>query len=335
MEAVTLVNWAFDGVLAVSLLLLAWQALASFDLFKACALFVIFGVFMAIAWVRLNAPDVGLAEATIGAGITGTLLMSALSRLSGPGVSVASGTGGGSSSDVTQRGNGNRPPGEPETLLGKYVPLLLVSALAIGLGYVVLSLPPQASGLHPEVAGRMESSGVEHPVTGVLLNFRGYDTLLELVVLLSALLGAWSLGGLRTANFERAPDSVLDILTRSLTPVSIVVAGYLLWVGTGAPGGAFQAGAVLGAASILLLLSGWQLPRRLAKAPFRIALVMGVVVFLAVAVLVMAGGRSLLEYPPANAGMLILVIEIFASVSIGATLVGFFLGADPADEQKQ
>ena len=40
----------------------------------------------------------------------------------------------------------------------------------------------------------METSGVRNPVTAVLLNFRGYDTLLEMGVLLVALLGVWSLG---------------------------------------------------------------------------------------------------------------------------------------------
>jgi energy-converting hydrogenase B subunit D len=81
MEALTLVNGAFDAALGAGLLLIAWRTLACSDLFKASVLFVAFGLFMAIAWVRLNAPDVGLAEATIGAGVTGTLLMSALSRL--------------------------------------------------------------------------------------------------------------------------------------------------------------------------------------------------------------------------------------------------------------
>ncbi len=39
----------------------------------------------------------------------------------------------------------------------------------------------------------MDRSGVTHPVTAVLLNFRGYDTLLEVAVLLIALVGTWSL----------------------------------------------------------------------------------------------------------------------------------------------
>ena len=81
MEAMTLLQWAFDGVLGFALLWLAWRALASPDLFKAIVLFITFGLLMALAWVRLDAPDVALAEAAIGAGLTGALLLTALARL--------------------------------------------------------------------------------------------------------------------------------------------------------------------------------------------------------------------------------------------------------------
>ncbi len=81
MEAVTLLQQAFDAVLGVALLWLAWQALASPELFRAIVLFIAFGLLMALAWVRLDAPDVALAEAAIGAGLTGALLLAALARL--------------------------------------------------------------------------------------------------------------------------------------------------------------------------------------------------------------------------------------------------------------
>lgn len=73
--------WIFDAVLGVTLLWLAWRALASPDLFKGIVLFISFGLLMALAWVRLDAPDVALAEAAIGAGLTGALLLVALSKL--------------------------------------------------------------------------------------------------------------------------------------------------------------------------------------------------------------------------------------------------------------
>ena len=81
MEEMTLLQWAFDGVLGFALLWLAWRALASPDLFKAIVLFIAFGLLMALSWARLDAPDVALAEAAIGAGLTGALLLTALARL--------------------------------------------------------------------------------------------------------------------------------------------------------------------------------------------------------------------------------------------------------------
>ena len=48
----------------------------------------------------------------------------------------------------------------------------LVSALACGLGYVVLSLPDQTIALAGMVEANLEASGVRNPVTAVLLNFR-------------------------------------------------------------------------------------------------------------------------------------------------------------------
>ncbi|WP_372736987.1 Na(+)/H(+) antiporter subunit B [Neptunomonas sp.] len=76
-----MLHWAFDSLLGLSLLWLAWRALTSPDLFKAIVLFISFGLLMSLAWIRLGAPDVALAEAAIGAGLTGALLLAALARL--------------------------------------------------------------------------------------------------------------------------------------------------------------------------------------------------------------------------------------------------------------
>ncbi|BDY07036.1 DUF4040 domain-containing protein [Ferrimonas sp. YFM] len=81
MEEVTALYWLLDGLLGTGLFCLAWQTLASSDLFKAAVLFINFGLLMALAWVRLNAVDIALAEAAIGAGLTGALLLAALARL--------------------------------------------------------------------------------------------------------------------------------------------------------------------------------------------------------------------------------------------------------------
>ncbi len=201
-------------------------------------------------------------------------------------------------------------------------------AVFLGLSAVLWSLPPQAPGLSEAVALNLKDSGVTNPVTAVLLNFRGYDTFLELAVLLLALTGVWSLAPAPVAR-EVEPGAVLAFLPRALAPFMILIAGYLLWVGAHAPGGAFQAGAVLAAAGVLLLLTGWRLPVALQGWPLRLGLVLGLSTFIAVGAGVMVGGGHLLEYPQALAGGLILIIEAASTLSIGLTLAGLFLGGRP------
>jgi len=72
---------AFDLLLALTLLWSAWRTLASPDLSRAVVMFIVFGLLMTLAWARLGAADIALAEAAIGAGLTGALLLDALGAL--------------------------------------------------------------------------------------------------------------------------------------------------------------------------------------------------------------------------------------------------------------
>ncbi|GJL77433.1 MAG: sodium:proton antiporter [Nitrospinaceae bacterium] len=320
MEAVTLLQWTFDILLGLGLLWLAWQALTSPDLFKGIVLFIAFGLLMALAWVRLDAPDIALAEAGIGAGLTGALLLAAFAKLR---------------TVKTNRDIAEHPEkGKLKNRSLQFWPAALLLVVAAGLGYAVLSLPPYATGLSSEVDANLNASGVSNPVTAVLLNFRGYDTMLEMFVLLLALLGVWSLEGSALTR-EALPGPVLNTLTRVLTPMLILVAAYLLWVGAHAPGGAFQAGSVLGAAGVLLLLSGWRLPSNLAAMPLRLTLVAGPAIFVAMVVLTMLIEGRLLEYPPEQAGILMLFLETAATLSIGVTLAALFLGGRPQNKNNK
>ncbi len=305
METLALLQWVLDALIGSGLLWLAWRALASPQLLRAVVWFVVFGLVMALAWVRLDAPDVALAEVAIGAGLTGALLLATLVRL--PALETAQGEA---------RQSGMRSPG---TGILRYLSVALLSLVAVGLVYSVLSFPAISEGLAPEVGANLEASGVSNPVTAVLLNFRAYDTLLEVHVLLLALLGAWSLGGL-PAPPATAPGPVLDTLARLLAP---------LLIGARAPGGAFQAGAVLGAASVLLLLAGWRPHPAFTRLPLRLVLVAGPGLFLLIALVTGLTGGSLLEFSPVRAGMLIFLLEAVATLSIGATLAALFFGERP------
>ncbi|MCR8913132.1 Na(+)/H(+) antiporter subunit B [Marinobacter panjinensis] len=76
-----MIEWLLDGLLVLALVVTAVAALWSRNLFRAVVVFIAFGVLMAVAWVRLQAPDIALAEAAIGAGLTGVLLLDAVSHL--------------------------------------------------------------------------------------------------------------------------------------------------------------------------------------------------------------------------------------------------------------
>ena len=197
--------------------------------------------------------------------------------------------------------------------------------LRIGLYLRAQSCRPER--LANEVLVNLQLIGASNPVTAVLLNFRAYDTLLELAVLLLAVLGVLALGPARPGYAASGP--VLLGLTRWLVPLLILVSAYLLWVGAHAPGGAFQAGALLAAAGVLLRLAGYPtggLPQGIV---LRSLSVVGVTVFLAVGLTLMLAGRPFLGYPVAWAGGLILAIETAATLGIAVTLIISFLCGEP------
>ncbi len=212
----------------------------------------------------------------------------------------------------------------------------LAAAVSALLVWVMLDLPPPSAELPALVAAHLPASGVAHPVTAVLLNFRGYDTLLEIGVLVLAVLGvlAVRLAAADTGGAQPAPaGAVLGALADLLVPIMMLVAGYLLWAGAHRPGGAFQAGAVLAAAGVLLRLAG-RLPALLPPHFWlRAGLLVGFAVFLAVALAASGAGAALLEYPAGYAGALILLIEASLMISIALILISLFVGAPAAAVQ--
>lgn len=299
-----------DVLLAGLVVLLGMVSTLTRDRRLAIVLFVVLGLVLTLLWARLYAPDVALAEAAIGAGVSGALLMSTL--------------------------HGRRKA--PDMLLFslpiQWLVAVAVMLLGVAIAWGLLSVLSADNGwrLGEQVYAHLPDSGVRNPVTAVLLNFRAYDTLLELAVLLVAVLGIRALG---KAQPVYVAEAALTDLAVWLVPVLIVMAGYVLWAGANAPGGAFQAGALLGGAGIVLVLSG----RRWGGLPssqswLHGGLVMGVGVFLLVGVGLAMWGEGFLHYPAGQAGIWILVIEVAATLAIGMTLVLAFMGGIPDQEEQ-
>ncbi len=176
-------------------------------------------------------------------------------------------------------------------------------------------------GLYDAVRTALPESRVGNPVTAVLLDYRGYDTLLELGVLLLAWLGAVA----TTERSETAEQIAAPPIARSmgrllLAPV-ILTSAYLLWAGADARGGAFQAGAIGAAAFVVLRLSGAMrrpLPGQFLLAP------LGLVVFLGAAFASLLLTGVFLAYPRAAVRELMLLIEIATAVSVTLILAALF-----------
>ncbi|HDZ56969.1 MAG TPA: DUF4040 domain-containing protein [Pseudomonas xinjiangensis] len=290
---------AFDLLLGTLLVTLAVAALHAPRLYTCVVLFIAFGLLLAITWARLGAPDLALAEAAIGAGLTGVLFLTALSH-SGPEPA---------------------PPTRPLQMLGA---ALLAGMLLSTLWLALWPLQHGASAVPDLVAQHLADSGADHPVTAVLLNFRAWDTLLELVVLLLALLGVRQLRPEPRALPPSWP--ILIAWMRFLAPLSVVMAGYLLWRGSHAPGGAFQAGALLAAGAIALRLSELLPPLRWEQPLMRGLVVVGVLVFLAVAIAGVWLGDGWLVYPREWNSALMILIEVAATLSIATSLTLLVVG---------
>ena len=296
---------ALDAVLCALILGVALATLAGRLVFRAVVFFITYGLFVAMAWARLGAHDVALAEAAIGAGLTGVLLLAAQGRL-------------------TRLRTQDQPAGR-----GQGAAALAGAGVALALGWAWFALPPPAA---PDLAEAMAQAGVGNPVTAVLLNFRAWDTLLESIVLLAALVGLWMLA--RDGDWHRPlgprhharPDGVLVSFGRVLPPVGLVFGVWLVWAGADATGGAFQGGTVLAAVALVTLMAGLFRPPRIAQGGWRLALVVGPGVFVlaGLAGAVLAGG--FLTLPPALAKPAILTIEAALTLSIAVTLALLVIG---------
>ena len=282
----------------------AWTIFAR-GAFAATVGYVVYGLLLSLVWIRLFAVDVALTEAAIGSGVTGVLLIGAAARLRGAETAAREGSLSG---------------------LPRVFTAGLCILVAVALAGVVLLFPDEGPSLAPQSMQHLPETGLGNPVTAVLIAYRAFDTMLEKVVLVLAVVGVWSLAADRywggapgEARAER-PEPTLAFLAQVLAPLGILVGVHIFWVGADEPGGAFQGGAILAAMWIIVMMA------RLTEAPstsafwLRLALIAGPIVFLIAGVggAIFAGG--FFAYPPGFAKPVILFIEAFMVLSIAVTL---------------
>jgi multicomponent Na+:H+ antiporter subunit B len=157
-------------MMAVTVLALILQR----NLYSVVVLAGIYSFLMATVLVALDAVDVAMTEASVGAGISTVLLLGALYLCGGE---------------------------EAKPMTRPWLPLAVTLVIVSALVYGTLGLPafsdPQAP-IHTHVVPRYlqqgpAETGVPNVVTAVLASYRGYDTLGETVVVFAAGIGVIAL----------------------------------------------------------------------------------------------------------------------------------------------
>lgn len=154
------------------------------NLFSVIVLSGVYSFLMATVLVALDAVDVAMTEAAVGAGISTVLLLGALHLC---------------------KSQEAKPAHKP------WLPLVVSVSTGALLVYGALELPdfgdPEAP-IHKNVVPRYLENEVEVPnvVTAVLASFRGYDTLGETTVVFTAGVGVIALLRRRKKNPEKKRD---------------------------------------------------------------------------------------------------------------------------------
>ncbi|MEP7138624.1 MAG: DUF4040 domain-containing protein [Caldimonas sp.] len=152
------------------------------NLFAVVVLASIYSFLMATVLVALDAVDVAMTEASVGAGISTVLFLGAIFLCQ------------------SEELRASRKP---------WMPLAVAASVGVVLVYGTLGLPEFSdtdAPIHQHVAPRylaksVEETGVPNVVTAVLASYRGYDTLGETTVVFTA--GAGVVALLRRRRKEK------------------------------------------------------------------------------------------------------------------------------------
>ena len=159
-------------------------------------------------------------------------------------------------------------------VFGRVYPLLAVILCIVMSAILILTvshLPRYGEETAPannEVAERyleqgMEETGAVNSVAGMIISYRGFDTLGEAHVLFTAVVAVMILlmeeSDARRRRAERREEALLDLsrdpivrqIVRFLVPTILLFGIYIMLNGHLSPGGGFSGGAIVGAALIL------------------------------------------------------------------------------------
>jgi multicomponent Na+:H+ antiporter subunit B len=315
----------FGLFLLTLLVITAIGIIRSEGLFSAVMLSGIFSLLMAANFFVLNAADVALTEAAVGAGVATVLLLGALAL-----------------TPTRER---------PARRRSRWLAIFTVVANVAVITYATFNVPllgdPMAP-VHQHVApwyldNTMEYVGIPNVVTAVLASFRGYDTLGEVFVILIAGIGVlFLLSAGRDQVLATRPEPRLDsglkhhlipqVVSRMLIPFIVLFGLYVQFHGEYSPGGGFQAGAIVAAGMILYsVIEGESAAMELLPPKVLMALAVGgSLLYGLVGVVCMLLGGAFLDYsvlaadPVVGQHIGIIAIELGVGLAVTGVLLSIY-----------
>jgi len=315
------------GVFLLTLLVLTAVAIVrTANLFAAVMLTGIFSLLMAANFFVLDAADVALTEAAVGAGITTVFFLGALALTAEHEQSIAA---------------------------GRWVSMGVVVVTTLILIYATFDKPrlgdPQAP-VHQHVAPwylekTPELIDIPNVVTAVLGSFRGYDTLGEVFVVFTACIGVLFILSARRGEYSPSLTNrvatagnglrhhlIPRVVGRLLVPFIVLFGLYVLFHGEYGPGGGFQAGAIIAAGIILyaLLEGEAQALRAVPQSALMGMAAGGATLYGAVGVAGIVRGGNFLDYsvltsdPVKGQQLGILIIEVGIGFAVCGALLSIF-----------
>lgn len=253
----------FRLILLVFLVLCAVCVSFSKNLLVSVLIFMSYSLIMSILWVLLESPDLAVTEAAVGAGVTSVLFFMTLKKINAIGMEHKQ-----EQDDTTKEINARWGIKRFDHYY-KIAAVLLGVAIIAALVVNVSHLPAFGEVDNPynnEVSERylekgLEETGAVNAVTGMILDYRAFDTFGESCVLFIAATCVLVLlrddksdttaKALINERYEPVSDTILQMSARILFPAIMIFGIYILVNGHLSPGGGFSGGAIMGAGLIL------------------------------------------------------------------------------------
>jgi multicomponent Na+:H+ antiporter subunit B len=315
------------GLFTLSFLAIAAVAtVQSRNLFVASMWFGIFSLMMASNFFILDAADVALTEAAVGAGVSTVLFMGALSLTA-----------------------------EHEHVQEKFrwQPLIVLALLFSVLVAASVEQPRLGDPLapvHQHVAPFYLSEtpkliDIPNVVTAILASFRGFDTLGEVLVVFTAGIGVLSVLGFRPKKQQRLSadvmaekirglqhHAILRVVGKLIIPLLMLFGLLVQFHGKYSPGGGFSAGALFAAAVMLYgILEGADRSAKAMPQDWMLRLAaLGATLYTGVGIACMLLGGDFLDYnvlatnPLDGQYLGILLVEFGVGLTVTTVLIMIF-----------